>query len=266
MRLKWMLGILAGAAASSSAFGGGPVEDLSTQKEVFTNSDCAATDSCHLKEFSVQMDRYKVHLAGGLVNFGTRMFARYQTQEIDQLEEFGLVQFIRGCQYSSRVINGELIGRKDILIYGPGNVVIPYVFPKWVIDGSSPDPIDWGTEPMPGTRHYFYKWSEIPGSTESKVHYFGDRKPTNPALFVRDLPGTAFLEEKLGEARNISVEFRVCLYKTADVPKSVPNGELDFATPLKCFGWNSSWIWDFEKSEMTSPEGVVPYCLGTPPG
>lgn len=238
-----------------------PVETLDSHRDVFVNPDCATSDSCRLKEFSVQVDRYRVNLPKGMVNFGTRMNARFQTDAVSGLEEFGLAQFLRGCQFTSkRKADGTIERRKDIFIPWHDDTNIPYVFTQWTIDGPSPDPLDWGFDGQEN-RHFFYKWSPTPGSVDpATARYYGQGKPTQPALFVRDLPGTAFYDAKTGEARNISVEFRTCVYKAAEVPRQVGPTELDFAKPLQCFTWASSWIYDFDTGGMKSPVGVVPFC------
>lgn len=214
-----------------------------------------------LKSYSIQVDQYAVELGGGELSFGTRMSARYETRSLARVEEFGVAQFLRGCQYTSRRDGRAITRARDIAIPWREGANIPYYFPRPMIDGPSPDPLDWGYEPMASTRHYYYWWNEIPGSVNPETaHYVGEKPPGNPALYVQDLPGTAFYDAESGEAHNISLHFKTCLYPIADVPKRVAPDELAFAEPIHCFDWSSSWIYDHETGSMESPADLVEFC------
>jgi hypothetical protein len=237
------------------------VKQLSTRTERFENTGCEATGTCGLKEFSLRVDQYRVDYRSGMKNFGTRIFARYETQSIPELEKFGMAQFIRGCQFTSARVGSAIVNKLEIEIPFRDGSTVPYHFPNWTIDGPSPDPIDWGFEPHEFTRHFFYKWNEVAGSLDPATwHNFGERAPTNPALYVRDLPGTAFYDPKTGKARNISLAFRTCIYPSAKVPRKVEPGDVSFAEPLKCFDWTSSWVYDHAAGRMESPQGIHPVC------
>jgi hypothetical protein len=237
------------------------VDGIDSRSQLFVNRDCARTSSCHLLRASLLVERYSVSFSGGETSFGTKMTARFESDSVAHLEEFGFAQFVRGCQYVSRRNAGRIENSREIFLPWRDDRNIPYYFPTWTIDGPSHDPISWSFESHPVSRHSDYLWGAAPASLARAVEWtFGERRPTTSALFVRDLPGTASYDPLSGEARNISLELRTCIFKSADVPRDVPADRVAFATPLHCFDWSSSWEHDHETGRMESPEGIVPFC------
>lgn len=232
-------------------------------RQDFADPDCRAHDDCNLVKFSVVREDYRI--SGGNLpspSWGTRGWAVYRTDRVAALETYGIAQFVRGCVFASRLRDGRV--EKQPVAHAIQGKNIPYRHRDWIIDGFVADPIDWGDQPMP-SRHFFYKWNDDPESLDFyTAKHFGTSPPTSPALFVADHPGMAYWSETGGEAQNVSLEMRTCLYKTADVPLSVPYDRVNFATPLKCFDWSSSFIYDFASKSFKSKPGLDPYCLETP--
>ena len=233
---------------------------ISTNTQTFTNTDCAKTNSCDLQDFVVKQLDYEAKFNGGKIDvFGTQMYAVYNTTSLDNLENYGIVQFMKGCQFSSQLVNGKVVNSRDRTIEHYG-AVVPYYFPKEVIDGFVKDPIDWGAEENMPSRHFFYLNKYVSDQEPQKDDYYGMLKPAIPRLYLRDMPGIAELNED-GSATNISLQYRLCIYKTADVPKVVADSNLDFAIPLQCFSWNSSFVYNFGTKKFEQPPGLVEFCL-----
>lgn len=240
---------------------GSPVEIVETKVSKFENYLCWLRNSCELEKFSVTVDRYVVHYPNGDENFGTRLNAIYKTDQVSSLPKFGMVQFIKGCQYTSKVVGGLIENFHDIYIPWRNDTTRPYHFQNWTIDGPSLDPLDWCFDSVEGDRHACYKWNTTPGSVDPKSSfYFGEKTPTNPYLFVRDLPGTAFYDSKLKIARNISLKFRTCIYKTEDIPLISSESGSELPLALYCKEWSHSWVYDFNLEKMTSPTEIVDFC------
>src|SRR5690606_9504588 len=107
-------------------------------------------------------------------------------------------------------------------------------------------------------------WNEVPGSIDKRTERrYGEQKPAASAeLYVIDRPGQAFTLDYGNDcAKNISLEFRTCIYREKDVPLEVSSpSQLDFATPIQCHDWNSSFIFDHQTRRYESPEGIDPFC------
>jgi hypothetical protein len=188
------------------------------------------------------------------------MAMNYETDSVSNLEKYGVVQFIKGCQFTSRLENGVVKRRQDIAYERDGKYP-PYVFPNWEIDGFVDDPIEWGDTKSDGSRHNFY-WNHEPSHNRPSVKwdYFGFKKPSTPELWLRDGAVIAAYSPESGDARNVSLEMKTCIYKTSDVPRSVPYDQVDFATPIYCFNWTKSVIFNFKTMQYDSPEGIDPFC------
>ena len=235
-----------------------PVSTVRERKTEWVNKNCRETDTCDLKRLSLIQRDYKVKIGDSTENFGTRMVLEYETAKLGSLERYGIAQFIRGCQFhSKRQPDGEVLKDLDVTRFWNGEDVT-YRHPNWVLDRVTPDPIDWGFEENSPNRHFYY-WNSFPGSIPGgQNYYYGYKKPVNPVLYLRDLPGAAFLSP-VG-AKNISLQFRVCIYKSADVPLEVSAYNLDFAKPLTCLEWSSSWIYNHAKGRYEQPVDIDPVC------
>jgi hypothetical protein len=249
------------AAASSVAFAVEQVEILDTQESSFTNSACERSGSCSLKSFSMKVDLFRVNLRPDPA-FLRRITVKYETDAVDNLEQYGVAQFIRGCLFDSTP-DGRLSEREQLsherYFYGQ---VVPFKHPTWVIDGIVADPLSWGDKPN-RSRHYYYVDGVTPGTTMAeKITYYGVRKPAQPVLYLQDRPGgTAFYETNKSQAKNVSLEGKTCIYKSSDVPTNVAPEDVNFATPIHCFEWKNNLIYNFSKQTMESPPEIQPICL-----
>lgn len=192
------------------------------------------------------------------------MIAEYETSSVDTLENYSVVQFIRGCMFDLLLENpynrkeemknylwtkDQFGGRKR------------YIFPNWVIDSFDKDPVYHSNNLG---RFDGRRWSKTPGYYDTRTAgIYGEEKPPRPILFSPDHPGGGMVTENFGikTAINTSLEFQTCIYKTKDIPLETTEDDLNFAEPIHCFLWRSSYIYNTETKEFDSPLQIAPICL-----
>ncbi len=237
------------ALASSS-------EDFNFERQTFINNDCAKNDTCDLKKFSILRSDYKIEIEG-IYSYGTSLFAEYETNSVGALEKYGIVQFIRGCAFNSYKNKDGLIVKEKNYSKWQFDEIKEFCFTKWVIDSMDKDPFYNSDEEEP--RHYLYRWNVTPNSFDKKTEeFYGEEKPKLPRLYVADLPGTAFFIDET--AKNISLEFKICVYKTADIPKITTENDINFAEAIHCFYWKSSFIYNFKTGVFEIKEAIDSFC------
>jgi hypothetical protein len=230
----------------------------SVQTNKFTNPDCALTDTCDLKSFEVKVTQYGVKIDNDPETLGTKMVANYQTTKSSSIEKYGIGQFIEGCQYVSKLENGVVVNYPVIKREFMGEM-ISYFHPEMVVDGFIPDPLAWG-EDANASRHSTYITKEPSGDFTAKDYYNGLNLPRDNRLYVIDRPGVAGYYANSERAYNISLKFKTCIYKAADVPKDVHFTNTTFATPLHCVEWASSNVYNYEKGIFETLPEISPYC------
>ena len=227
---------------------------LNRGRAVFENSQCEVTESCSLKRAQYLTEDYKVGTDTGY-SYGTRLFAWYETDSLETLEDYAFVQFIKGCMYSTKIIDGIVVTRYDVSRpYFDDSIVFKHL--QWMIDTIDMNPIFHSSYP---TQRFSYKWNKVPDSIKTEMREFYDHKrSSHPKLYITDNPGTAFFMNDI--AKNISLKFLLCIYKTKDVPITTTPDNTKFAEPLYCFIWESSFIYDHEKGKYGWSNEIVPAC------
>ena len=237
----------------------GDLKLLKRERFIFENSNCQITNSCSLRRIQWLIENYRVELDAGF-NYGTRLSAGYETDSVDTLEEYVFVQFIRGCVYSSELVAGEI--HTSYNYAQPDSAQDELMkYDNWTLESYDSDPVYNSMPDFP--RHYYYRWNAMDDFFTKNETFFGIRKPSFPHLYVTDRPGTAFISQDI--AKNISLEFRMCLYKSADVPESLAENEKISAEPIHCYQWSSSWIYDHGAEKYTNPYGIVDACKNKTP-
>lgn len=246
-----LLGMLAGPLWAS----GGEFTILNRTTSVFENKNCKANATCDLKKIRYVTEDYRIGMSNGY-HYGTRLFARYETNSPSTLEDYVFVQFLKGCTYETRVRNGVVVSSYNGVWRHFGDIRGAKET-RWIIDSIDTDPAYFS---MPDkARHYAYRWNAVPGSfAERTRRFYGLEKPKLPQLYVVDRPSTVFYTD--GVARNISLKFKMCLYKTHDVPLRVASHELDFAKPVSCFSWDSSFVYNHDAGKYEQHDEIVPAC------
>lgn len=225
--------------------------------QLFLNTLCQKTDSCDLQQFGIYVEDAEIISSSFGTNYSTNAFLSYQTTDTNNLQKYGIVQFIRGCQFDSDA-EGNIRYGYSREFFGK---IVQFRHPKWVIDSVDVDPLYNSDDTEGRPRHALYRWNEIPGSYDKgSEHYFYQETPSLPLLYVKDRPGTAFYDDDYKEAKNISLEFKACIYKIEDIPLvSHPDG-MDFNKALHCFDWRSSYIYNHQLAKYQSPNQVSPIC------
>lgn len=237
-----------------------PLNILNTETQIFINSRCELNDSCDLKWARLTVKNWEINI-GGEPSYGTTMTLEYETSLVKDLENYGFVQFIRGCVFDSEKSNTGIIEKHYAYVKEQFGRVKTFVFPNWVIDSLDKDPFFAGNSKL--GRVYFYRWNQVDGSTDLKTEkYYGEETPVRPRLYVKDIPGSSFFIDSV--AKNTSLEFKICLYKSKNIPAETTENNLDFAAPIYCFYWTSSHIYSHEKNIFETRVGIDPFCEKCP--
>ncbi|MBI4678582.1 MAG: hypothetical protein HY748_13475 [Elusimicrobia bacterium] len=246
-----LLALLACAEAAAAQ-----VDTLRVKELAWENKDCAATASCDLKGATFRAYDYRVAI-GGDYSYGTGFSARYRTGSVGELPRYGFVQTVRGCQFDSAVKDGKAVLTAAYAREFFGDTA-PFHHPRWAFDSVDHDPFYNSDAGRP--RHYLYQWNRVPGSIDKRTReFYGVRKPPTPELYVLDYPGTAFVGG--AAAKNISLEFETCLYRTSAVPEKAAPEPVGLAGALVCFRWSSSFVYDHARGSYETWDRVHPFCL-----
>ncbi len=232
-----------------------------TSKLVKTES-FKPTDSEKLKKFKIKVSDYKVILSDGKFNLGTKMHAIYETTSPEYLREYVIVQYIKGCrfQYLEKDGQGHIA---EGIVREFFDEIVPFKHTNWVIDSVDMDPVYNSHEQ---DRHGLYRWNTVKDSTHhSTENYFYEATPPHNQLYIRDMPSTAFYEhypELNGfYSSNTSLKFKTCILKTEDVPTMVESPGTDLSQKaIKCFEWDSSFIFNPKTREYEKHEEIHPVC------
>lgn len=236
----------------------GEFKILRERKSIFLNEKCQSAENCDLVSVEYLVQDYKIGI-GNDYSFGTRLFVRYRTKSIADLENYAIVQFLKGCVFETSLKNGEVTVHRGITVEHFGEFK-EFKFKDWAIDSIDSDPVYYSSNGLP--RHYYYKWSKtgkFPTDWQHDEMFFGRQSPPQPELYVSERPGgTAFKTEF--DAKNISLQFRTCIYKTKDVPSETTPNDLNFAKPVHCFDWKSSFLYNHFKKRYENRNDISEFC------
>lgn len=214
---------------------------------------------CGLKKFKISSQNYKLQV-GGIWRFGTRAFISIETNTIDQIRSYGVVQFIRGCVYNSKLADDGKVKKEIKISREFYNDYQLFSHPEWVIDSIDLDPLCNSFNPEMD-RFGAYRWSPTPGvfTNYDEQVYLLERAPEYPEIYVTDRPAQAFYEN--GKAKNVSLQFNTCLYESKDIPLVSKPTELNFADPIKCFKWNSQFKFNHKTKVFEETNSIDDICL-----
>lgn len=264
-----LFGLALGSVFSANIPRNGTEEIFSNLTHIFTNQDCVDSGTCDLKEFWLKVKKARMWVVDGW-HYGSDAVIAYETDFVENLENYSIVQFIRGCMFaSSQVTDGDIekifgFSKPQFSDFDEDDQLVnskTFCFPSWVIDSIDKDPV-YASFPGLG-RFDARRWNMVLGSYDKKTEkYYGDEKPAYPALYMRDVPSGAFLGEL--NAINASMEFKTCIYKTKDVPLETTEDDINFATPIKCFEWQNIYIYNHEIKEFEMKFEIDEFCLAKP--
>ncbi len=231
------------------------------KEKTFLNKSCKETDTCDLKSVYFRTLDYEVWIEGD-PSYGSSVIARYTTESVADLEKYAFVHFMRGCVFSSRKMENGTVENSfgiEIVNFDKNQ---KFCFPDWVIDSQDTDPV-YNSDPELG-RHYLYRWAKMLGSYENRKiqEFYGIKVPSKPQLFVIDNPHRAFKVHDF--AVNISMEYKMCLYKSSDVPRATNEKNVDFADPIACVEYSSNFVYNFETNKFERPVEINSFCLIKP--
>jgi len=219
----------------------------------FLNTDCERTNSCDLikVEYEVSATTFQID---GIWEYGNSVTALYETALVEDLTNYAFVQFYRGCVYEEGV-PASVPGYNYVRdLFGE---VVPFKTERWVIDSIDRDPV---YNSFPDNRHALYLWNQDKESfDEDTRELYGNSKPPQPALYIIDYPINARRKSK-GGVINVWLDFRLCLFKTTEVPVFTTPDNLSFAEPLNCFEWGSKYVYDFKIGEFIKPKEMPNAC------
>jgi hypothetical protein len=234
----------------------GHVHTLSETKQVFLNPDCRSVDTCDLKRFTLTTSVYEVWFSDdpNYPTYGNGVIMEYQTDSVDALEKYAIVQFKKGCVfYSSKNREGKIKRNVGDIVSSFGED-IPFCFREWIIDSQDTDPA-YNSDPEYG-RFYLLRWNKS-GSYEHRTQkYYGAEKPKIPVVSMADYPAGAFVTGT--GVKNVALEFKTCIYKASDVPAETRRDNTDFARPITCFDWQNVYVYDFDNRRFQTNLADVP--------
>jgi hypothetical protein len=210
-------------------------------------------------ELRVQHKENTYSFSEGKPYYLSKMVAKIATKKSEYLKEYGIVQFIRGCLFTTTKNNDGTINYSyDSTRYFFGDIV-PMIHPEWVIDSADTDPLYWSSDK--NRRLANYRLDDPMLHQEPKNRKYYDTHFTNQkAFFIRDMP-TGATEFDDGH-QNSSMQFKTCLYKLSDVPLTIaPSGEAIVGKELKCFEWQNNFIFNYEKNKYQMAKDIHPACL-----
>lgn len=249
-RLVLLLVIVAGLGLSMSALASSRV--LRQSLEQHTAKQWGRADVSGLKKVTFDLADIEVNTRDGQ-HYLTRLFAAYETDTVEQLKDYVFVNFIRGEQYAS---SGD--GLKQFIFmrqfFGKD---VEFRHKEWVVDSVDADPVYNSSDPK--NRHALYRWNRVRGSFDKSSEVFVGRElPQVPEVYVADRPGTAFYFPETGIAKNIDLEFQMCLFRSNEVPLqassnwNISNGShwVQPEPAISCFPWKSRFIYNHEQGRF----------------
>jgi hypothetical protein len=157
--------------------GKGHVHTLSKTEQVFLNPDCRSTDTCDLKRFTLTTSVYEIWFSDdpNYPTYANGVIMEYETDSVDALEKYAIVQFTKGCVfYSSK--NGKSKINRNVSDTVPSfGEDIPFCFPKWVIDSQDTDPA-YNSDPEYG-RFYLLRWNKPAHMSIRTINTMGPKSP-----------------------------------------------------------------------------------------
>lgn len=251
-----------------------------------------ASDKCSLTRFSVATyDNEFIDFLGEPGRDRHRMIAAiWETSDPSCLQEYGMVQFIRGCIYNRS--RDPKTGEEEIY-FGMGRDnrgrFTIFKHPKWEVDSVDLDPLysSYDAEDAtPEKRFDWHKFSRFPlllkpsdeALAKDQKYFFNSKnynyvmnapRGTLSQVFVTDLPSGSSYDPNGALGREeftiSSLEFKTCLYKTSDVPLMADpawfDQPLSAGGPIQCFDWSDKISFNHERKEFERTETLDPTCL-----
>lgn len=267
--LSALLGVAQGALATNETIVppilGHPEVVAPANTRVFTNTPelCGKNATCDLRQIIFRKRDYASPPEEGITIVGSEFFAGFEVNEIPALSRYVFVQFTRGCMWDSyQNADGSILTEFGVLRNFQGFYRIQHVLPKWTVDSNDTDPV-YGADIETGNRMFYLQTADsIPlGIPRAQGKLLGEVPATIPFGYITDMPGPGTYSTNLKWAKNMSLEYKTCLFRATDVPRTV--GEVEFAITEKaidCFDWGVKKVYDHKALDFVSHEGIHAEC------
>lgn len=198
------------------------------------------------------------------ISKSTSIVSSFETKNVEDLKDYAIVQYIKGCVFDESTDSTGNVVRVYQSREFFNQQAVTFKHPEWVIDSVDTDPI-YSSLQKRNSRLGGYFWTEEEGNVlfdDVKEFYYFNQLPTIPKLSIRDLPTGGSSSESYGikSTTNSSLDFKICIYNIKDIPLVSKPNEIDFATPIHCFEWRSSKIYNKKSKKLESIEGIHPFC------
>ena len=228
-----------------------------------------ASSTCKVKKVFFSTQNVALQDAGDKHPYlQTLLRAGFETENWQDAQEYGFVQYLRGCTFESQLDKSGKVVRRISEVVRHYDVKNTFVHPNWTYDANTRDPLYFGPlaedSNLPGGRLALYRWTPKIGTYgEKQTRELASilklppakRAGLKPRLFVVDTPSMAYYSSGTKEFRNVALEFKICLYKLKDIPLTVTS-ETPIPNAIVCYDWDSQFEFDFTKNQYVHKPGA----------
>lgn len=261
---KLLLSLSFSLVAHSAWATGVKILERKDENHIIRSDNCHDTLSCGLKrvffqnltkEITVKNEKY----------YATDSRFGYETESAFELEDFVIVQLIKGCVFSTYISKqtGAVTKVHDALREFWGNPNFRFIHKDWVIDNTDPSPV-YTSFGLKGD-HALLRWNTNPRTIDpnSSTYYF-KQKPSHNTVYATDMPSPSYVyETALNEAQKISsLKLRTCLIHKSFVDmKTSERGEgIEWDKAVKCYDWDHNFRYDETLKKIVVSKDIDPFC------
>lgn len=237
------------------------LKEHSGKQDKFGDLPCELEGRCGLKNIFYKAMHKKIDHQGTSY-YSTDFYFGYETGSVDQIENFAIVQMIKGCQWSEykNLTTGEVERHFNIAreYYGGSKV---FVHKDWEIDNVDANPFysSFVRPDSPEDKFGLLRWNKPEDglNVEKSIYYFRGL-PEVSKVYVTDLPGASYSYKQDANtqlAKNSTLDFKTCLLPISAVNYDSPSdgSGVDWSKAIACFSWNSSKVFDWDLERMIEP-------------
>lgn len=249
------------------------------QTKVFNNDSCEETNSCDLKKFQITLTRDANDDSSRFLMSNTYMEGYYETNDKSAVEDYVMVQYIRGG-----IINEYKIGNGPMQTYRGMSreyfgADMPFVHPEMVVDSFDTDPV-YASYAEKDDRHGLYKIksdesrSVVFDDSKYYTYYFYRPDLKTPRMHFSDMPSGGMQSSvnisagpNAGKtsysAQSSSMEFIICAFKKSDVPETAGPKDVSRDKAIGCLKWSNHHIYNWETQRYENATSIDPRALDT---
>ena len=228
----------------------------------WVNPECA-TGQCEVKGMKIYVDKIV-----DKTFVGNSAAIEIETSSRDLLPKYGIVQYIKGCQYELSSKGEVKMSIRSLL----GKNGVPFLHKDWEVDSADDvDPVFWsnanaGWDDLRGfdvPRNSGYAYAN-PALTDNYGPWGG--KPRNlkeAKIWVSDQPSPATwkMRPDLTQVTTAtSLQFKACIYELSKVPREISDAKVQFDDAVGCMEWSSNFQYDFAKRKFVENKEISSVC------